>query len=397
MPTQKLYLTNPDLLEIEAEVISSEAADGGFWVAVDRTTFFPEGGGQLSDRGNIDGAEISTVRENGGVVYHLCSRGFSPGERVTLRVDKEVRLDHSIQHTGEHMISHAFFALYGINNIGFHMSEELVTIDLDAEVTREQIRAAEEFANRQIWENRRVDIIERLDTELSGLHLRKATDKVKGLLRIVIVEGGDACTCCGTHVSSAGQVGLIKVVRADRHRGGMRIEVVCGRRALLDYQKKHDLDASLRSSLSTENIFERVERLKQENRELASRLRQYAGRLMEKYADEVLSHAPKINGTTLAFALVEADDAEAKQLLSSLLRHEKTLAGVFYAMGERIGYIFSKTPGVALSCRELSTLANGLFNAKGGGSDSLAQGAGKNSKDAESLLEKLREAASRLV
>lgn len=397
--TERLYQLQPELDACQAIVVSCEKAEQGWLIELDQTVLFPEGGGQLCDRGTIDGIEVSAVFEENSRIFHRCDTEFTVGTEVDVELDRAVRLYHSQQHTGEHILSHAFWKLFGAKNIGFHSSELIITIDLDQELDREQCAQAERYANEQIWSNRKVDILYRDRDHMDGLDVRKVTDKADGLLRVVVIEGGDVCTCCGTHVERTGSVGMIKIVSYQRHRGGTRLEAVCGSRALEDYAAKADLLYRLSCSLScgTDTMEERIESLKAESRELSAKLRSCGARLMDYTAAEALRNCGEVNGKKCVMVPLEGDAKEAKQLINRLTAEGEAVAGVFYADGDRVGYLISRTNGIKVSCREVAAIANGLLNGKGGGSDTFAQGSGKRTADWRELVGMIQNAVLRML
>lgn len=397
--TQRLYETQPALDRCQAEVLSCEKAEQGWKIELDKTVLFPEGGGQLCDRGTINGASVTSVFEDRGHIFHLCERGFSPGAVVEVELDRALRLYHSQQHTGEHILSHAFWVLFGAKNIGFHSDERLITIDLDQELDREQCAWAERYANEQIWRNSKVEILYRDREHMDDLQIRKVTDKADGLLRVVVIEGGDACTCCGTHVERTGSVGMVKIVSIQHHRGGTRLEAVCGSGALEDYTAKTDLVYRLSCQLScgTDTMEERIESLKAEVRNLSARLRGCSARLMDYTAAEALQTCGRVGEKACVMVPLEGDAKEAKQLINRLTTKGQVLAGVFYVEGDRVGYLLSKTKGINVSCREAAAIANGLLNGKGGGNDTFAQGSGKRTSDWRELVGMIGEALLRMM
>lgn len=397
--TERLYESQPDLNRCKAKILSCEKAEQGWLIELDGTVLFPEGGGQLCDRGTIDGAEVISVFEKGGRIFHRCKAEFPVGETVEVELDRELRLYHSQQHTGEHILSHAFWKLFGAKNVGFHSDERLITIDLDTELDKKQCAQAERYANQQIWNNCKVNIIYRERGQMDDLDVRKVTDKADGLLRVVVIDGGDVCTCCGTHVERTGSVGMVKIVSIQRHRGGTRLEAVCGSRALEDYGAKTELVYRLSCELScgTDTMEERIASLKAESRELSARLGRCNARLMDYAAAEALLNCREKAGKKCVMVPLEGDAKEAKQLVNRLTAGGEVLAGVFYADGERVGYLIAKTVGIKVSCREVAAVANGLFNGKGGGSDTFAQGSGKRTADWRELVEIVGQTALKMM
>lgn len=238
--TEKLYEQDSMLKSCLATVLSCAEDKRGYAVVLDRTVFFPEGGGQLSDRGTLGGVKMTYAAQRGSEVVHYCERPLPVGAQVEAVLDWQARLDHMQQHAGEHILSHAVWKLFGANNIGFHMGERLVTIDLDKELTAAELEQAEDYANRQIWEDKPITISYLPHTELSALVMRKKNEKLTGTLRIVTVADGDICTCCGTHPLRTGMIGLIRINRFDKHKDGIRVEFLCGRWALEDARRKNE-------------------------------------------------------------------------------------------------------------------------------------------------------------
>ena len=220
MSCEKLYLTAPEMLECTARVVScTPNKNDGYDLETDRTPFFPEGGGQLSDIGTVYDpmqgfVPVTHCFEANGTVLHRTGKPFAVGEIVTLKVDAAKRLKYTQQHTGEHLLSHAYDVLFGAENVGFHMAGDIVTIDLDHDLSDEEIEAGEKYANELVWKNAPVRIFNVDASKLPNLPLRKKNEKLHGEVRIVEVEDGDhteMCTCCGTHFMSTAPVGLIKV------------------------------------------------------------------------------------------------------------------------------------------------------------------------------------------
>ena len=250
--TVKLFENNSLLKECTATVTACTEKEGQYLVELDQTVFFPEGGGQLSDKGKINEAVVSHVSEKDGHIYHECDKPLEVGTEVKAVLDWRVRLDRMQQHLGEHLLSYACWKLFKANNIGFHMNEDDVFIDLDKELTEEELLKAELYTNEIIWENRPVHISYMDSTEAVKLKekMRKFNSKLTGTLRIVSVENADICTCCGTHPPFTGMLGSVKVIRHEKHKGGCRVEFVCGSRALADADKKNSTLLAVAQGLS---------------------------------------------------------------------------------------------------------------------------------------------------
>ena len=203
METEKLFYADPFLTEFDAKVLACEAGRGGFDVVLDRTAFYPEGGGQPYDTGVLGGVEVSEVHEKAGVVTHKCAAPLPVGETVHGRLDWARRFDHMQQHSGEHICSGLICARYGCDNVGFHMGAESVTIDFNADIPWEELLELEAAANRYIYEDHAIDIQLHRGAELDAIDYR-SKKPLEGDVRIVTFPGADCCACCGTHVMRGG-------------------------------------------------------------------------------------------------------------------------------------------------------------------------------------------------
>lgn len=230
MEMTKLYYQDPFLREFTAAVTSCEETKGGYLVTLDRTAFYPEGGGQPYDTGTLGGAKVLEVHEKGGIITHLCDRPLPVGERVEGEIDWARRFDHMQQHSGEHICSGLICERFRCDNVGFHMGADSVTIDYNADISWEELMEIEEAANRYICEDHAIDIHFYRGAELEKVEYR-SKKALEGDVRIVSFPGADCCACCGTHVLRAGQVGLVKFLSVQKFREGVRIELLCGDRA----------------------------------------------------------------------------------------------------------------------------------------------------------------------
>ena len=230
MATVKLYYENAFLQDFTAVVESCGAVKGGFAVVLDRTAFYPEGGGQPADHGTLGDARVLDVHEKDGVVTHLCDHELPVGAEVSGHIDWARRFDHMQQHSGEHIVSGMLCSAFHCDNVGFHLGADTVTIDYTADISWEQVQDIERRANRYIWENHPIHIWYPSPEELSALPYR-SKKALEGPVRLTEFPGADLCACCGTHVAASGQVGLVKFVGWQKFRDGVRLELLCGRRA----------------------------------------------------------------------------------------------------------------------------------------------------------------------
>ena len=230
LETEKLYKRDAYLRDFTATVLRCEAAKGGFAVVLDRTAFYPEGGGQPGDVGTLGGVVVTDTRVTGGAITHICAAPLTPGAAVEGSIDWETRFDRMQQHSGEHIVSGLICAAKGCNNVGFHMGAESVVIDFDVPLTPGELAEIERTANRVIWENRPFLVTYPDAAALAALDYRSKKE-LHGEVRIVECPGADRCACCGTHVRAAGEIGLIRLIAMKPFRAGVRIELLAGRRA----------------------------------------------------------------------------------------------------------------------------------------------------------------------
>ena len=269
----KLFENDSYLTRFTARVLSCAQGKKGYDVTLDQTAFFPEGGGQPYDTGTLGGVQVLEVHDRGGQIIHTCAGPLEVGSQVEGIVDWERRLDHMQQHSGEHIVSGLAHAKYGCDNVGFHMGSDVVTIDLNVELDQQQLEELELEANRYLWQDRPVQLLYPTADELERMDYR-SKKAIQGQVRIVTFPGADTCACCGTHVRSAGQVGLIKLLSVQRFRDGVRIELVCGGRALRYVNAMVAQNRHISNLLSTKaaETGRGVERLLEENHQLKARL-----------------------------------------------------------------------------------------------------------------------------
>ena len=231
MPTEKLYYHDCHLSRFTARVISCEAGKQGYEIILDRTAFYPEGGGQACDLGTLNGVIVTDVRERGEDVVHICREALEIGAEVEGIIDWERRFDLMQQHSGEHIISGIVNRLFGYHNVGFHMGKDLVTIDFDGMLTADDLHRIETLANEAVWQNLPIRCWYPSQEELPNVGYRSKRE-LPWPVRVVEVPCYDKCACCGVHVANSGEIGIIKLFSVVKFHQGVRIEMACGKRAL---------------------------------------------------------------------------------------------------------------------------------------------------------------------
>ena len=367
METEKLYYQDAFLREFTAVVLTCEPGKTGYLVTLDRTAFYPEGGGQPADHGTLNGIPVTDVHEKDGVIVHNLDNKVEIGETVTGVLDWARRFDHMQQHSGEHIISGILCHDYSCDNVGFHMGADTVTIDYNADITWEQVLDAERKANEIIWEDRAVEVQYPSREELAAIDYRSKKE-LTGQVRIVTFPGADCCACCGTHVLRAGQVGLVKVLSCQKFREGVRIEILCGKRALDFYGTVYDQNRGIAQQLSVkpDATLAAVERMEAEL--TAAKARMTA---LEDQVIADLARAYEGSGDALLIRNDLRSDA-VRKLADAVAKVSGGLAAVFSGSQDRFQYAFVQAEGQDIS--PLVKELNKALRGRGGGRKGFAQG-----------------------
>ena len=366
METEKLYYADPFLTEFDARVLACEAVKDGFAVVLDRTAFYPEGGGQPYDTGMLGGAEVLDVHERAGVITHKCASPLPVGETVHGRLDWARRFDHMQQHSGEHICSGLICARYGCDNVGFHMGAESVTIDFNADIPWEELLEIEAAANRYIYEDHAIDIQLHRGAELDAIDYR-SKKPLEGDVRIVTFPGADCCACCGTHVVRSGQVGIVKFLSVQKFREGVRIELLCGGRAYryLSACWAQDVAAAQALSVKPTAAAAAVERLQGE----LSALKLRCAKLEESvFAGVAARYAG--SGDVLLFEDEMSGDS-VRRLCDAVAETCGGRCAVFAGAGSAWKYAIGQRGG---DLRALTKGLNAALSGRGGGKPEFVQG-----------------------
>ena len=367
METEKLYYADPFLKEFTATVLDCQAGKNGYTVTLDRTAFYPEGGGQPADHGTLDGAAVTDVHEKNGVIFHNVDRAVEIGKTVSGSIDWARRFDHMQQHSGEHICSGLICGRYGCDNVGFHMGTDIVTIDFNADIPWEELLEIEGQANRYIQEDHPIDIQFHRGAELDAIDYR-SKKPLEGDVRIVAFPGADCCACCGTHVLRSGQVGLVKFLSVQKFREGVRIELLCGQRAL-DYLSRTWEQAKIigqHLSVKPVDAVAAVERLEGELSALKMRC---AGLEEAVFTGIAAEQAGK--GNVLLFQPPMKPDS-VRKLADAVSKACGGLAAVFAGEGSHYAYALGRADGQDISAAVKAL--NGALHGRGGGRNGFAQG-----------------------
>ena len=380
--TEKKYELNSYIKEFTANVVDSFEKEGKKFIVLNKTCFFPEAGGQPSDIGKIGEANIDYVFEENDIVYHSSDKLLEIGSQVECKINFEHRFQNMQIHTGEHILSGVIQKLYNIRNVGFHTGSDFNTIDLEKELSDEQVKLAELSANEAVWKNEKVKCYFPTKEELVNLKPRKmpVTDKP---IKMVEVGTIDLCACCGTHVAHTAEVGIIKIIRHERYKGGTRITFLCGRQALKDYDNKNDVlkEATSLLSLKYDEILNGINKLKSE---LADEKAKYSELLSKFMLNEsnVLYEKAKIVGKNRVVVEFENEISirDIAKLSSNITEKANSISILFKIDFDSIKYVVSASVDSDFNCREFVNKLNKEFDGKGGGKPLFCQGSIKKSK-----------------
>jgi alanyl-tRNA synthetase len=398
--TGRLYYDDAYTTAFEARIIERLVVDGRPAVVLDQTYFYPEGGGQPTDRGTIAGIEVAHVftREGDSEIVHVLGADV-PGDEVACEIEWPRRFDHMQHHTGQHILTQAFVQLIGANTIGFHLGAEVVTIDLDTpQIDPVDLDAFEDLANRVIFEDRPVAVRVIDPDQADDVRVRKMPDHLStDGLRVVEVEGFDATACGGTHVARTGEIGLLKIIRLEKHGDETRVEFLCGSRALRDYRQKHIILSNLSTSLTCGywEIDGAVERLRGDLKEARRELKSASKQLLTYEIARLVSEArPNTSGVrVIRAAFPERDAGDIRALASSLIEEPDTVV-LFGVPGEKAQVIAARSENLPQDMNIPLKAALGVLGSeRGGGRPEFCQGGGVPA--AEAQIEAALDAAER--
>ncbi|MBQ8350440.1 MAG: alanyl-tRNA editing protein [Clostridia bacterium] len=373
--TDRLYDKNAYVSSFEAVVTDCRSYGDGYAVLLDRTAFFPEGGGQSGDSGSIGHIPVRDTQEEGGEILHLTDLPCEIGAAYPCHIDFALRYDRMQNHSGEHIVSGLVHALYGLDNVGFHLGETETTLDFNGVLDREQLDRVEEQANEAIWHNLPILCEYPTKEQLATLDYRSKKE-LSGEVRIVTIEGYDCCACCAPHVARTGEIGLIKLLDFIHYKGGVRIWLAAGKRALLDYREKYREVSAVSRALSVPQAecAAGVDRLLAEFEEKKANATALSRELAEA---RVASLSPNAAGNILYF-LTENDELMARKIALGGAERADGVCAVFFPAGG--GYRFM-IASQQIRLREKAAAIREALAARGGGTDDLLQGSSTAEKE----------------
>jgi alanyl-tRNA synthetase len=382
--TRRLFFEDATRLEFEAAVVERPVVDGRPALVLDQTCFYPKSGGQPWDKGTIEGVDVLQVVEDGEKIVHVLAAEVA-GDRVRGRVDGAVRFDHMQQHSGQHILSQAFYELLRGETKSFHLGPETSTLEIGiAKAEDADLERVERRANAIVFEDREIKTYFVPEARIGEVPLRRPP-KVSGLIRVVEADAYDYSACGGTHCRRTGEIGLIKIIKAERIRGNLRFEFVCGGRALRDYDLKNRVVRRLvgQFNVGEADVAAAVERLAEDLKALKKQARRTEDALG---AFEVRDLRTKAEGRILRAAFADKTPEGVRTLALSAIRQGDCAALFGTKTAARSHVVLATSDGLKLDLRPLVPELAALMNGRGGGGPTLVEIAGSADADLEAVL-----------
>lgn len=366
--TEKLFYVDSHMITFSAVVEACENKGDYFEAVLDRTAFFPEGGGQYADTGVIDGVKVLDVQERDGIIYHKVEEALEVGKTVEGSIDWEERFSKMQNHSGEHIVSGLVNSTFGYDNVGFHMGKDVITMDFNGVLTKDDLKMIEKKANEAVVKNFDIEVLYPTEEELANLTYRSKIE-IEGQVRIVRFPGYDVCACCAPHAKKTGEIGLIKLIGLQNYKGGVRVSMLCGFRALEDYNEKAESVKNISVMLSAKEneVAKEVAKLKEELMTQKNKMFELQKVLLQYKANEI-----EANQELVTVFDSELDGNGPRELMNLILEKNIEVVAVF-AGDDTNGYRYvmgSRTMDV----RPLSKELNGMFQGRGGGKPEMVQG-----------------------
>ena len=373
MDMEKLYYQDSHIKNFTATVLSCTETAKGYEIVLDRTAFYPEGGGQACDLGTLDEAVVLHVKEQDEKVTHICDRPLEVGKMVSGAIDWNRRFDLMQQHSGEHMVSGVIHRMFGWHNVGFHMGSDMVTIDFDGPIPQQALGQIEKEVNEKIWQNLPVKCWYPREEELPSIPYRTKR-QLPWPVRIVEIPGVDLCACCGTHVKNTGEVGLVKLFSCVKFHQGVRIEMACGARAISILSKAYDQNRLVSQAFSAK-IMETGDAAQKMNETLAAE--KYRAVSLQKQLFGFIAESYRDKGNVVHFeeALSPAGIRELAEIIAGVCGGT---AAVLSGSDERYDVCLAHPGG---DVKELGGRMAKELNGRGGGKPGFFQGSLKASKE----------------
>ena len=365
----ELFYRDEYAREFDAEVISCQKGKKGYEVALSDTAFYPEGGGQPADRGTLGQVNVLDVKRRNGEILHITDAPLEPGMTVHGVLDWERRFDHMQQHSGEHILSGVVHAQFGYDNVGFHMNDEVVTVDFNGPITWEEAMELEDKVNAYIWTDAESRELYPSEEELKAMDYRSKIE-LKGKVRLVEYPGADLCACCGTHVAHTGEIGLMKILSVSRHKDGVRMEMLFGGRAMKDYDRKHLLNTEFSCRLSSKpyETGEALQRVLDEMNAMKFRMQ-----AMNEWYYAMRATSIPVGEPVIFFNEPGMSMVEIRKFCDYLISTGKVKTAMIISPKDKesVNYVMGSAD---LNMRDVGKLLNEELHGRGGGRPEMVQG-----------------------
>lgn len=374
-----MYTENPYLRELTARVVNKEYKDGAYHVTLNRTLFYPHlSGGQPRDKGTINDVEVIDVYEDQEKIIHVLEEDIFKKE-VNLVIDWQTRFTHMQQHTGQHILSTVFSKLYNAKTVGFHLGSEFVYIDVTLpELIDSSLEKVEDFANKVVFSNFDIKTYQIGQNDVSNLPLRKSPTVEKNI-RIVEIDNIDYTPCCGTHVRNTGEVGIIKIRKWEKYKGNIRVEFVCGNRALNDYRWKNSYINSISSILSVKDtsVLDGVNRVLEENKLQSKEIRDLKGKLVEYEIKELINNTNDTNGIKFISNIYkDRGFKDVRYMASKITEHKSSIVTMGVIEKDKCQIVLARSKDLEINMKDIFSKVIGIIQGQGGGNPQMAQGGG---------------------
>ena len=387
----KLYYKDQYLKEFTAEILDVIEVNGTFNVVLDKTAFFPGGGGQHCDSGYIENHKVIDVFEKDGLIYHVTETKPIKIHKVKCKIDWNRRLDGMQQHLGQHVLSGCFFTLFNANTVSVHVGKEISTVDIQGFLDEESIRKAEKMANEIIQENIEVEFLTPSKKELKKLKLRRDLPNTDEQIRIVKIGDLDINACCGVHPSKTLDLQIIKIRRWEKHKGATRIEYLTGKRAAEDYFRKDEFRNKICKFLNCgeEDAIHSMNKLSNELKDIKEENRKIKLEMADYQIKEMKENAIKVNKLNVVKKIYNDGDLKYLTKIAEKITLDDNMVVLFAIKFEdKVNLIFACSKNIkGLSMNVLLKDAITLIDGRGGGSNFLAQGGGKNSSNLDGAMD----------
>ena len=388
---KKIYYEDQYKKEFVAEVESIEEIHGKYHVRLNETAFFPGGGGQQNDLGFIENIPVIDVYEKSGEVYHVLDKKLIKIHRVRCSIDWARRLDGMQHHLGQHVLSGCFYQLFNANTVSVHVGKEIATVDIQGILTEEQIRQAEIKANDCIRENIKVEMLTPTKSELKKIKVRRDLPNTDEEIRIVKIGDLDINACCGVHPSKTLDLQIIKIRRWEKHKGATRIEYLTGKRAVEDYFRKDEFRNKICKFLNCgeEDAIHSMNKLSNELKDIKEENRKIKLEMADYQIKEMKENAIKVNKLNVVKKIYNDGDLKYLTKIAEKITLDDNMVVLFAIKFEdKVNLIFACSKNIkGLSMNVLLKDAITLIDGRGGGSNFLAQGGGKNSNNLDGAMD----------